>query len=202
MEPPSRSSPGGASPGRGGNAASPKILVSGILVPEILVPEILVPEILVVDARWRRLVPRLARLVRRAAAAGGGAGTVVLDRDLRVRRLNARHRGRNCSTNVLTFENPGGAPGAGPGAGPVAGLGGDIVLALETVRREAQAAGRLPAHHLAHLVLHGALHLRGHDHHGAGEARRMELREARLLRRLGVPNPWKPRGAVPRGGRA
>ncbi len=133
------------------------------------------------DARWRRLVPRVERLARLAAVAGGGAGTIVLDRDLRVRRLNGRHRGRNKPTNVLTFEMPPGVPG------------GDIVLALETVRREALAAGRWPRHHLAHLVVHGALHLRGHDHHGAGQARRMEMREARILHRLGVPNPWKPR---------
>ncbi len=146
-------------------------------------------EILVIDARWRRLVPEVMRLVRRAAAAGGGAGTVVLDRDLRIRRLNARHRGRNSATNVLTFEN---RPGpAGTDAGHQAG--GDILLALETVRREATAAGRRPAHHLAHLVVHGALHLRGHDHHAAGDARRMEMQEARILHALGVPNPWKPR---------
>jgi len=148
----------------------------------------------VIDRRWRRLVPQLARLVRRAAAAGGGAGAVVLDRDLRVRRLNARHRGRNAATNVLTFENR--QHFAGHRAG------GDIVLALETVRREAQAAGRRPAHHLAHLVVHGALHLRGHDHHGAGDARRMEMREARILHALGVPNPWKPRpSGAANGGR-
>ncbi len=138
-------------------------------------------EVFVADARWRRLVPRVERLARLAAVAGGGAGTVVLDRDLRVRRLNGRHRGRNKPTNVLTFEMPPGIPG------------GDIVLGLETVRREALAAGRWPRHHLAHLVVHGALHLRGHDHHGAGQARRMEMREARILHRLGVPNPWKPR---------
>jgi len=138
-------------------------------------------EIFVVDARWRRLVPGIERLVRRAAAAGGGAGSVVLDNDLRIRRLNARHRNKNKPTNVLTFETPPGVPG------------GDIVVALETVRREALAAGKRPRHHLAHLVLHGALHLRGHDHGGAGEARRMEMQEARLLHRLGVPNPWKPR---------
>ena len=105
---------------------------------------------------------------------------MVLDRDLRVRHLNARHRGRNKPTNVLTFETPAGVPG------------GDIVLALETVRREALSATRRPSHHLAHLVVHGALHLRGHDHHLAGDARRMEMREARILHRLRVPNPWKP----------
>ncbi len=127
------------------------------------------------------MVPGVAALARRAAAAAGGADTVVLDRDLRVRRLNARHRGRNQPTNVLTFENP-------PGIG-----GGDIVVALETVRREARAAGRTAAHHLAHLLVHGSLHLRGHDHQWAGAARRMEMREARILHRLGVPNPWKAR---------
>ena len=71
------------------------------------------------------------------------------------------------------------------------GLPGEMVLALGVVRREAAAAGRRPRHHLAHLVVHGALHLAGHDHIGVGEARRMEMAEARILRRLGVPNPWK-----------
>ncbi len=74
---------------------------------------------------------------------------MVLASDRAVRRLNARHRGRNKPTNVLTFQP------AGPG------LPGEIVLALGTVRREAAAAGRPAARHLAHLVVHGALHLRG-----------------------------------------
>jgi probable rRNA maturation factor len=109
---------------------------------------------------------------------------VVLSSDLAVRRLNWSHRRRNKPTNVLTFEAMG---------GPAGYLGGDIVLALETVRREAAAAGRHPAHHMAHLVVHGALHLRGYDHHEAGDARRMEMAEARILHLLGVPNPWKRR---------
>ena len=138
------------------------------------------PEIIVVDPRWRRLVPGVVALAGRAATAGGGADSVVLESDRGLRRLNLRHRGRNAPTNVLSFESPGWG-------------GGEIVLALETVRREARASGRRPAHHLAHLVVHGALHLRGHDHHAAGEARRMELREARLLSGLKVPNPWKQR---------
>ena len=154
------------------------------------------PRILLPEARWRRAAGGdVERLVRRASALAGGIETVVLADDRTVRRLNARHRGRNRPTNVLTFE-------AGPGTD------GDIVLALGVVRREARAAGRRAAPHLAHLVLHGALHLRGHDHHGAGEARRMELREAWLLHRMGVPNPWRvgrvlaaPRGSgAPRRG--
>ena len=142
------------------------------------------PEVIVADRRWHALVPKSGRVVARAARLGGGAGSVLLTTDSEVRRLNARHRGRNHATNVLTFEAP-------PGM-----AGGDIVLALGVVRREARAAGRRAAHHLAHLVLHGALHLRGHDHHGAGEARRMELREAWLLHRMGVPNPWRMAGVT------
>ena len=135
--------------------------------------------IIVADPAWRRAIPRAEAVAARAARAAGGAGAVVLDSDRTVKRLNARHRGRNKPTNVLTFEPPWPA------------IGGDIVLALGVVRREAAAAGRRPAHHLAHLVVHGALHLRGHDHAGPGEARRMEMQEARILRRLGMPNPWK-----------
>jgi probable rRNA maturation factor len=106
---------------------------------------------------------------------------VVLSNDRAVKALNGLHRNKNKPTNVLTFEFGPGVPG------------GDIVLALGTVRREAQAAGRPAAHHLAHLVVHGALHLRGHDHHHVGDARRMEMEEARILGSIGVPNPWKRR---------
>ncbi len=119
------------------------------------------------------MVPGADRVAARAAAAAGGVGTVVLASDRTVQRLNARHRGRNTPTNVLTFET------------------GDVILAAGVVRREARAAGRRMGHVLAHLVVHGALHLRGHDHGGAGEARRMELRETRILHTLRVPNPWR-----------
>ncbi len=76
---------------------------------------------------------------------------------------------------------------------PAPGLPGQIIVALGTVRREAAALRRRPAHHLAHLVVHGMLHLAGEDHHHPGDARRMELRESLLLHRLRVPNPWKHR---------
>lgn len=128
--------------------------------------------VLTMDARWRRVIPRAETIAARAAQAAGGAGVVVLASDTAVKRLNARHRGQNKATNVLTFDS------------------GDIVLALGVVQREARAAGRRPAHHLAHLVVHGALHLRGHDHGLPGDARRMEMAETRLLHRIGVPNPW------------
>jgi probable rRNA maturation factor len=132
--------------------------------------------VIVAEPAWRRLVPRAEAVAARAArAAGTGGAAIVLAADRMVRRLNARHRGRDRPTNVLTYLEP--AP--------------EIVLALGVIRREAAVAGRRPAHHLAHLVVHGVLHLAGHDHHHAGDARRMELAEARILRRLRVPNPWK-----------
>ena len=145
--------------------------------------------ILVADPAWRRWLRAPEQVARRAAMAAGGGATVVLDSDAAVKRLNALHRARNKATNVLTFEP------AAPG------LPGEIVLALGTVRREAAAAGRRIGDHLAHLVVHGMLHLRGYDHALAGQARRMELAEARLLGRLGRPNPWKHTAAQPGGGR-
>ncbi len=134
-----------------------------------------IPEVIIEDRAWRRMVPGAERVVRRAAAVAGGVGAVLLASDAAVRRLNRRHRGRDKATNVLTFDS------------------GDIALAAGVVRREAAAAGRPVAHHLAHLVVHGALHLRGLDHGGVGEARRMEMAETRALHRMAVPNPWKPR---------
>jgi probable rRNA maturation factor len=136
--------------------------------------------VIVMDPAWHRFVPRIGALVSRAAQVAGvpaEAGiSVVLADDRLVRGLNARHRSQNKPTNVLTYEHP--AP--------------ELVLALGVIRREAAAAGRRVAHHLAHLIVHGALHLRGHEHDRPGDARRMEMTESRLLHRLGVPNPWKP----------
>ena len=131
--------------------------------------------VIVAEPAWRRLIARAESVAARAAHAAGAHATVVLASDRTVRRLNARHRNRNMPTNVLTYAVP--AP--------------EMLLALGVIRREAAAAGRRPAHHLAHLVVHGALHLAGHDHHHPGDARRMELAEARILHRLRVPNPWK-----------
>ena len=132
-------------------------------------------QVIVAEPAWRRLVWHADTVAARAARAAGARGTVVLAADRTLRGLNRRHRRRDKPTNVLTYASP--AP--------------EILLALGVIRREATAAGRRPAHHLAHLVVHGALHLAGHDHHHPGEARRMELAEARILHRLGVPNPWK-----------
>jgi probable rRNA maturation factor len=168
MDPSSRPSPAAAGP----PSAPPAEAGGGV-------------DIIVAEPAWRRFLHRPEDVARRAAASMGGAATIVLADDAAAKRLNARHRGRNKPTNVLTFEP----------AGPF--LPGEIVLALGTVRREAHAAGRRPADHLAHLVVHGMLHLQGHDHDRAGPARRMEMAESRALARLRRPNPWKHGGFRP-----
>ena len=142
-------------------------------------------EVIVADPRWRAAVPRVSRLVRVAAeralaeAGAGGAMTVLLADDRAVKRMNGAHRNRNKPTNVLSFP------------AEVPGLLGDVAVALGVVRREARENRRSVRAHLAHLVAHGALHLAGHDHGRAGEARRMERAEARIMRRLSLPNPWR-----------
>ena len=142
-------------------------------------------EVIIADAGWRRLLPRAEALARRAAeaalAAEGAAGTVtvLLTDDRALRRLNAEHRGKDKPTNVLSFPQDAGD------------YLGDIALALGVVRREALAEGKTVAAHFAHLVAHGTLHLLGHDHLLAGEARAMERAEARIMARLRLPNPWK-----------
>jgi probable rRNA maturation factor len=137
---------------------------------------------------WRAALPQVERLARRAVAAaladGGAAGhvTLLLTDDAEIRRLNGGFRGREKATNVLSF------PAAYGGLSL-----GDLAVSLGVVRREAAAEGRALSAHFAHLVVHGTLHLLGHDHLAAGEAMLMERAEARILHRLGLPNPWRAR---------
>lgn len=102
----------------------------------------------------------------------------------RSRTLNRHYRGRDYATNVLSF--PAGAQPAAAGA-----LLGDIVICPEVLLREARAQCKPPRAHWMHLFVHGVLHLIGHDHEHAAQARRMERREVRVLRALGVPNPYR-----------
>ena len=97
-------------------------------------------------------------------------------------RLNREYRGLACATNVLSF----GYGGTGRGAA----LAGDIVLCTPVVRREARAQGKTLAAHMAHLTVHGALHLQGHDHKKPRAAARMEALEKRILAQLGYPDPY------------
>jgi probable rRNA maturation factor len=150
-------------------------------------------EVVIASARWRR-VPAAAKLVRRAIAAAATAATrkaelaVMLTDDRAIRALNRRWRGRDAPTNVLSFP-------AGGGRRAAPRLIGDIAIAYETTAAEARAQGIPFAHHLAHLAVHGFLHLLGYDHESDDEAEAMERRERRVLAKLGIPDPYAARDA-------
>jgi probable rRNA maturation factor len=129
---------------------------------------------------------RLALLRGKAPAAA--FVDITLDDDAAQRALNLTWRGKDTATNVLAF------PAADPATPVPAGaplLLGDVVLAFETIRREAAEQDKPLADHLRHLVVHGVLHLLGHDHIEAADAAAMEAREIAILAELGVPNPYR-----------
>jgi probable rRNA maturation factor len=112
---------------------------------------------------------------------------VMLSDDAGVRTLNANWRGIDKPTNVLSFpalQPSGRLPDDAPR------MLGDIAIAYETTRREADDEGKLFDHHLSHLAVHGFLHLVGYDHENEAEAEAMEELERRILAQLGVPDPY------------
>src|SRR5258708_1764101 len=140
-------------------------------------------DVVLLDAAWAKALPGVERLVRKAARAALGAKagslTVALSDDRRVQALNKRDRKKDKPTNVLSYPS-----------GEKAFLG-DIVLARQTVWREAREQNKAPADHVAHLVVHGTLHLLGHDHEtGDADADGMEALERRILKKLGIADPY------------
>jgi probable rRNA maturation factor len=136
----------------------------------------------------------LARAATAAFAAAQGDGicevTIVLADDAEQRGLNHKWRGKDRPTNVLSF--PAGPESGAPAAAPRPL--GDVVLACETVLKEALADGIAPANHTMHLVVHGVLHLLGHEHDDAAEADRMEALERTVLASFGVADPYAEAG--------
>lgn len=127
-------------------------------------------------ARWSRAA--LADLRRTSLALG-----VRIVNEAESAALNTHYRGRTGATNVLAFPFQ-------PPPGTRSDLLGDLVICAPVVNREARAQGKSAAAHWAHMVVHGIMHLRGHDHRTAAEAAAMERRETAVLRRLGFPNPY------------
>src|SRR3546814_17455559 len=112
-----------------------------------------------------------------------------------MRQLNRDYRGKDRPTNVLSFSAD--APGA-PAESTAPRMLGDVVLALETVLAEAAAQGKPPADHLAPLVLHGVLHLLGHDHERPGDAALLAALEVELLAGLAIAAPYAARPCTAR----
>jgi probable rRNA maturation factor len=126
-----------------------------------------------------------AALGRRAAGREIGVSVVG---PAESRRLNARFRGRDKPTNVLSFPVAGiPSPAAGDEPRPL----GDLVICPQVLRTEAREQKKSLRAHWAHLVVHGSLHLIGYDHEVDSDADRMERREIAVLRRLGFPNPYR-----------
>ncbi len=157
-------------------------------------------EISAPSSLWRGL-PRARALARETIAAcvaesgfdarAASEVNLRLTDDAEVRALNARWRGVDQPTNVLSFPS---APAERAGEAPTLG---DIALAYETLAREAEELGGSLSDHYRHLVAHGFLHLIGYDHQTDEEAERMEDLEKRILARLGVADPYAD-GAVGR----
>ncbi|HEY2417478.1 MAG TPA: rRNA maturation RNase YbeY [Steroidobacteraceae bacterium] len=122
-----------------------------------------------------------AALGRRAA---GRELSVLLAGRARSRALNARYRGRDHATNVLSFP-------ASPAAAAPSGVLGELVICPAVLRQEARAQRKSARAHWAHMVVHGVLHLMGYDHERPADAQRMERREIRALRQLGFANPYR-----------
>jgi probable rRNA maturation factor len=153
-------------------------------------PDTLTLTIVREDGDWADLDILEAAIGRSAAAlaghcacarARGAEASVALAGDAFIRRLNSTYRGKDAPTNVLSF--PFQAP---PGADREGRYLGDLVLASETIHREARERGIPPLHHVQHLVVHGLLHLLGYDHESDAEAERMERLEAEILGKLGI----------------
>ena len=174
-------------------------------------------DILVNCPLWRsergiRTVLRHAITEAGSATASDGELAIVLSDDEAVRALNRHWRRKDQPTNVLSFpavRRPGGLGAKRCGESKkrnrtrraVVPDGphclGDIVIAYETAAREAKAEHKPLRHHVAHLAVHGFLHLVGYDHRADQEAAAMEGLEIAVLARIGIPNPYVAR--VPNG---
>jgi probable rRNA maturation factor len=135
--------------------------------------------------------PLAAQTVREAIGAAasalstaGGEVSIVLTNDSVIRDLNRGWRGIDRPTNVLSF------PASGQTASGDARLLGDIVIAYETLESECDDENRIFLHHLAHLAVHGFLHLIGYDHQTDAQAEEMEGLESKIMMHLNLPDPY------------
>jgi probable rRNA maturation factor len=151
-------------------------------------------EILIEAPGWESL-PEAEAIATRAGLAAlaaegetsGASVAVLLTDDAAMRQLNAQFRGQDKPTNVLSFP----APERPSGAGHAESLFlGDMALGYETCAAEALADEKTLGDHLAHLVVHGMLHLLGYDHETDVEAEEMEGRERAILASLGIADPY------------
>lgn len=143
----------------------------------------LIVDISVNSAQWpavNNLINKVAmKTMEELNLQGESEVSIVLTDSAAIQKLNRDWRGKDKPTNVLSF--PAGEPG----------LLGDIVLAYEVIKQEAEEQKKSFDDHLMHLIIHGILHLVGHDHEDDKEAENMESLEIRILQSFGVKNPYE-----------
>ena len=159
-----------------------------------------ITEVLVVADCWQT-EPDAEAVIQRAVAAaaeivdadiGEAELAVMLTDDAGIRTLNSNWRGIDKPTNVLSF--PALPPTGAGGPDDAPRMLGDIAIAYETTRKEADDEQKPFDHHLSHLAVHGFLHLIGYDHENDGDAETMETLEQEILAQLGIPDPYADRG--------
>ena len=158
-----------------------------------------ITEILVTADCWQAEPDAEATIDRAIAVAaefiavdvGESELAIMLTDDVGIQTLNRNWRGIDKPTNVLSF--PALQPSGPRKAGDAPRMLGDIAIAYETTRREADEEQKPFGHHLSHLAVHGFLHLIGHDHEQDHEAEAMESLEREILSQLGIPNPYAER---------
>jgi probable rRNA maturation factor len=159
-----------------------------------------ITEVIVVADGWHS-EPDAEAIIQRAVAtaaetvnAGLGEAelAVMLTDDSGIRTLNLNWRGIDKPTNVLSF--PALPPTGAGGSDDAPRMLGDIAIAYETTRREADDEQKPFDHHLSHLAVHGFLHLIGYDHEKDDDAEAMETLERGILAQLGIPDPYTDRG--------
>jgi probable rRNA maturation factor len=158
-----------------------------------------ITEVLVVADCWQA-EPDVEAVIQRAVAAaaeivnadvGEAEIAVMLTDDAGIRTLNSNWRGLDKPTNVLSF--PALQPTGPSGPDDAPRMLGDIAIAYETTRREADDEQKPFDHHLSHLAVHGFLHLIGYDHEKDDQAEAMETLEQEILSQLGIPDPYADR---------
>jgi probable rRNA maturation factor len=159
-------------------------------------------EVLVVADCWQTEPDAEAVIHRAISAAAEIADADVADAELAVmltddsgiRTLNSNWRGIDKPTNVLSF--PALQPTGAGASDDAPRMLGDIAIAFETTRKEADDEQKPFDHHLSHLAVHGFLHLIGYDHEKDDDAEAMESLEREILAQLGIPDPYAERERV------
>ena len=160
-----------------------------------------ITEILVVADCWQAEPEAEATIDRAIAAAaefitvdvGESELAVMLTDDAGIQTLNRNWRGIDKPTNVLSF--PALQPTGPRGPDEAPRMLGDIAIAYQTTRKEADDEQKPFEHHLSHLAVHGYLHLIGYDHENDADAETMEGLETEILAQLGIPDPYAERGS-------